>query len=195
MSQAWTWPGHGRYTQDLGPSPISPTLTLSTGTADCVLWTRSSLGAECEQHSKAQVQQMNPWVRDSRRWRQWRAEGGSLHYADSRREVTVTSPQTLPVGFPGDWLSSHQCDKPLLCPVAAGLTPASPWVWRSSSTVLWAGGDGPSWELWGLREQGILDGGRGASRGKMHPETREGEMSCGKARGFLEGWPTASGVS
>ena len=152
MSQAWTWPGHGRYTQDLGPSPISPTLTLSTGTADCVLWTRSSLGAECEQHSKAQVQQMNPWVRDSRRWRQWRAEGGSLHYADSRREVTVTSPQTLPVGFPGDWLSSHQCDKPLLCPVAAGLAPASPWVWEKQQhcPVGWRG-----WAfLRALRSQG-----------------------------------------
>ena len=25
----------------------------------------------------------------------------------------MTSPQTLSIGFPGDWLSSHQCDKPL----------------------------------------------------------------------------------
>ena len=30
--------------------------------------------------------------------------------------------------------------------------------------------------------------------GEVHPETGEGEMPCSKARGFLEGWPTASGV-
>ena len=30
--------------------------------------------------------------------------------------------------------------------------------------------------------------------GEVHPETGEGEMPCSKARGFLEGWPIASGV-
>ena len=60
--------------------------------------------------------------------------------------------QTLSVGFPGDWLSSHQCDKPLLCPVAAGLTPASPWVWEKQQhcPVGWRG-----WAfLRALRSQG-----------------------------------------
>ena len=158
-------PRHG-HNQDVDGTPRTlapPQLPWrsSTGTADCVLWTRSSLGAGCEQHSKDQVRQMNPWVRDSGRWRQGKAEGRSLHHVDSRREVTVTSPQTLSVGFPGDWLSSHQCDKPLLCPVAAGLTPASPWVWEKQQhcPVCWRG-----WTF--LRDLG--------SQGAGHPGWWEG---------------------
>lgn len=130
--------GHGRwqwtqYTQDLGPSPISLTLTLSTGTADCVLWTRSSLGAGCEpaqQRSSPANELLGQRFREvETRKGRGRAsapcrlqEGGSL-----------CSPQTLSVGFPGDWLSSHQRDKPLLCPVATGLTRPLPESGRSSS--------------------------------------------------------------